>query len=99
MVVGGWFLLHSPLFAARSITVTGAVHETAAQVVAAAGLASHPPLLDVDGGSGRRGHRAAALGPLGHGAHVSWPDGVHIAVTEETPRLVIGRAGQHLGRC
>ena len=36
-VVGGWFLLHTPLFSARSVTVTGNVHETAAQVVAQAG--------------------------------------------------------------
>ena len=25
--------------------------------------------------------------------HVSWPDGVHIAVTEETPRFVVSEAG------
>ena len=48
LLVGGWFLLHTPLFSARSVTVTGNVHETAAQVVAQAGLASHPPLLDVE---------------------------------------------------
>ena len=55
VLVGGWFLLHSPLFAARSITVTGDVHESAAQVVAAAGLANHPPLLDVNGGAAAAG--------------------------------------------
>ena len=50
-LVGVWFLLHSPLFSARSVTVTGNVHETAAQVVAQAGLTSRPPLLDVDAGA------------------------------------------------
>ena len=51
LVVGGWFLLHTPLFSARSVTVTGNVHETAAQVVAQAGLAGQPPLLDVNTGA------------------------------------------------
>jgi cell division septal protein FtsQ len=90
LVVGGWFLLHSPLFGARSITVTGNVHETAAQVVAQAGLAGHPALLDVNAGAA-----AARLEQLPWvrtaKVKVSWPDGVHVAVTEETPRFVDGR--------
>jgi cell division protein FtsQ len=88
LVVGSWFLLHTLLFSARSITVTGDVHETAAQVVAQAGLASHPPLLDVNTGAA-----AARLEQLPWvrtaTVHVSWPDGVHIAVTEEVPRLTV----------
>ena len=92
LLVGAWFLLHSPLFSARSISVTGDVHESAAQVVAAAGLANHPPLLDVNGGAA-----AAAIERLpwvsSATVHVSWPDGVHIAVTEEIPRLVAGAPG------
>ncbi len=51
LLVGGWFLLHTPLFSARSVTVTGNVHETSAQVMAQSGLADHPPLLDVDTGA------------------------------------------------
>ncbi len=92
VVIGGWFLLHSPLFAARSITVTGAVHESAAQVVAAAGLANHPPLLDVDGGAAAAGIERL---PWVRSATVrtSQPDGVHIAVTEEVPRLVMAAPG------
>jgi hypothetical protein len=73
VVVGGWFLLHTSLFAARSVTVTGNVHETAAQVVAQAGLASHPPLLDVNAGAA-----AARLEQLPWvrtaAVRVSWPD-------------------------
>ena len=86
VVVGGWFLLHTSLFAARSVTVTGNVHETAAQVVAQAGLASHPPLLDVNAGAA-----AARLEQLPWvrtaAVRVSWPDGVHIAVTEQVARF------------
>ncbi len=92
VVVGGWFLLHSPVFAARSVTVTGAVHESAAQVVDQAGLASRPPLLDVDAGAA-----AAAIERMPWvrtaSVRVSWPDGVHIAVTEEIARFAVGAAG------
>ena len=74
------------------MTVTGSVHETAAQVVAQAGLAGQPPLLDVDAGAA-----AATIEQLpwvrSATVHVSWPDGVHIAVTEETPRFVVSTAG------
>ncbi len=91
-LVGAWFLIHSPLFSARSVTVTGNVHESAAQVVAQAGLAGHPALLDVNAGAA-----SAAIEqlPWVHTAtvHVSWPDGVHIAISEETPRLVVGDPG------
>jgi cell division septal protein FtsQ len=91
LAVGGWFLLHTPLFAARSVSVTGNVHETASEVVTQAGLAGHPPLLDVNAAAA-----AARLEQLpwvrSAKVHVSWPDGVHIAVTEETPRFTVGTA-------
>jgi cell division septal protein FtsQ len=92
LLVGGWFVLHTPLFSARSVTVTGNVHETAAQVVAEAGLASHPPLLDVNAGAAAA--RIEQL-PWVHTAtvRVSWPDGVHIAVTEEVARFTASTAG------
>jgi cell division protein FtsQ len=86
IVVGGWLLLHTSLFSARSVTVTGNVHETAAQVVAQAGLASHPPLLNVN--TGAAAVRLEQLPWVRTAAvHVSWPDGVHIAVTEEVARF------------
>ncbi len=88
LVVGGWFLVHTQLFSARSLTVTGNVHETASEVVAQAGLAGHPPLLDVNAGAA-----AARLEELPWvrtaAVHVSWPDGVHIAITEETARFTV----------
>jgi cell division septal protein FtsQ len=94
LVVGAWFLIHTPLFSARSITVTGNAHETAAQVEVQAGLAGHPPLVDVDAGEA-----AARIEQLpwvkSASVHVSWPDGVHIAVTEETPRFVADAPAGH----
>ena len=94
VLVVAWFLLHTPLFGARSVTVTGNAHESAAQVIDQAGLASQPPLLDVDAGATAARIeqlpwvRAASVG-------VSWLDGVHIRITEETPRFAVSESGGH----
>ncbi len=89
LLVGAWFLVHTSLFSARSITVVGNADETAAQVVAQAGLDRHPPLLDVNAGAAAT--RIEQLPWVRTASvHVSWPDGVQIAVTEETPRFVVG---------
>jgi cell division protein FtsQ len=91
-VIGAWYLLHSPLFSARSVTVVGAAHETAAQVKAASGLSSRTPLMDVD-----RGAVSARIEQLpwvkSAAVTVSWPDGVKIAVTEETPLVTVPEPG------
>ena len=84
LVVGGWFLLHTPWFSAGTVTVLGATHETPAQVIAAGGLASRPALIDVHAGTVAQGIerlpwvRSAAV-------EVAWPDKVHIVVTEQVP--------------
>jgi cell division septal protein FtsQ len=92
VIVAGWFALHSPIFSARALTVTGNVHETAAQVLTQAGLAGHPALLDVNAGAA-----AARIEQLpwvqSAAVHVSWPDGVHVTVTEKTPRLAASEPG------
>ena len=80
----GWCLLHSSLFSARAITVVGATHETPAEIEAAAGLAVHPPLLDIQTGAEARGSRSA-LGPIGS-VSVHWPDGVRVVVSERVPQ-------------
>jgi cell division protein FtsQ len=89
LLAGAWGVLyHTPLFAARSITVAGETHETATQVVQQAGLASHPPLIDVNAGNVAR---AVEQLPWVRTASVQvhWPDGVRIVVHEETPRLAM----------
>jgi cell division septal protein FtsQ len=92
ILVGGWFVLQTPLFGARAVTVTGNTHESAAQVVAQAGLGGQPPLLDVNAGAA-----SAKIEQLPWvrqaTVHVSWPDGVHIAVQEESPRFVVSAPG------
>jgi cell division protein FtsQ len=91
LVFGGWCLLHSSLFSAKAITVVGATHETAAQIEAAAGLATHPPLLDVQTGAAAKGIERL---PWVRSASVSvhWPDGVRVVVTERVPQLVMPTA-------
>ncbi|HEY7917338.1 MAG TPA: FtsQ-type POTRA domain-containing protein [Acidimicrobiales bacterium] len=84
-------LLHTPMFSARVVTVTGAhPHTSSAAIVAAAGLDHHPPLISTDPGATAR--RVEAL-PFIAGAevHRHWPDGVQIAVTERVP--VVQMAG------
>lgn len=94
VLVGAWFLLHTPLFGARAVTVTGNNHESATQVIDQAGLAGQPPLLDIDSGA-----TAARIEQLpwvrSASVSVSWPDGVHIRVTEEVPRFAVSVAGGH----
>jgi cell division protein FtsQ len=91
VLFGAWSLLHSSMFSARAVTVVGATHETAAQVESAAGLNSHPPLLDVDPGAMAAGIERL---PWVRSATVStdWPDGVRVAVTERVPHLVMSTA-------
>ncbi len=92
LVAVAWFVLHTPVFGARSVTVTGAVHETAAQVIHQAGLDGAPALLDVD--PGRASARIEEL-PWVRSAtvRISWPDGVHVVVSEEVPRFVVQTHG------
>jgi cell division protein FtsQ len=88
LAVGGWYLLHSPLLSARSLTVAGATHETVSQVEAMAGLANHPPLVDVNSGeAARRIERLPWVKTAS--VHVQWPDGVRITVTERVPQSVM----------
>jgi hypothetical protein len=91
LLVGGWFLLHSPLFSARAITVVGATHETVEQVEAAADLSSHRPLIDINAGAA-----AAAIEQLPWvrkaTVHVQWPDGVRVVISAEVPALTMSTA-------
>ncbi len=84
-------LLHTPLFSAQVVTVTGAhPHTSTATIVAAAGLDHHPPLISTDPGATAK--RVEALPFIAAAqVHRHWPDGVQIAVTERVP--VVQMAG------
>jgi cell division protein FtsQ len=92
LLVGAWFLVHSSVLSARSVTVVGATHETAAQVKVAGDLNSHRPLIDIQTAT-----TAAAIAqlPWVKSAKVSvhWPDGVRVVISEEVPALAMAEAG------
>ena len=86
-------LLHTVLFSARVVSVSGAhSHTTTAAIVSAARLGAHPPLISVD--PGPTAARVEAL-PYIASARVErhWPDGVTIAVTERVPVAVMAGPG------
>ena len=85
VVVLGALLLHTPLFEAKVVTVTGAHPNTpTAAIEAAAGVLHHPPMISVD--PGPTAARVESL-PFIASARVirHWPDALTIAVTERQP--------------
>ena len=92
VLFGFWSLLHSSLFSARSLTLVGATHETTAQIQAAAGLAAHPPLLDVNTGAAARGIETLPWIRMAW-VTVHWPDGVQVIVSQQRATLVMATAG------
>jgi len=97
LVAGGWFLTRTGLLDVDSVTVEGAVHESADDVVAASGLRLGDQLLDVDAGVVARGVEQL---PWVDRADVDTGlDGVvTITVTERTPvaAAVDPEGGRHL---
>jgi cell division protein FtsQ len=92
MVVGAvWGVLHSPVLAARHITVIGAIHTGVGPVVAAAALDGQP-LVDVDPGA-----VAARVEALPWVAHATvarhWPDTLVVTVVERVPVAVVESPG------
>ena len=85
-------VLVSGLFSARHLSVRGSLHTPPAEVLAAAGLASHPPLVDVDPGAA-----AARIEQLPWVAAATvvrhWPDSVSVVVTERVPAAAIAGHG------
>lgn len=88
LLIGGWFLLHSRVFAARVVTVVGSVHTPTAEIISVAGLSDHPPMIDVDPATGAA--RLEQL-PWVSKATVSrlWPDGIRISVVEHSAVAVV----------
>lgn len=90
LVIAVLVVLHSPLFAARHVSVRGAHRVSPRVVVRTAGLAGAPPLIDVDAGAATR--RLEQLPWLAR-ATVSrrWPDSVVVVVVERTPVVALAR--------
>ena len=89
VVLGGlaWPLTHSRLLSANALTVYGAGNTGDVAVLAAAGLATHPPMVDVNTASAAR--RVEALPWVAHAqVALDWPDGVVVTVSERSPVAV-----------
>jgi cell division protein FtsQ len=92
LVVGVvWGVLHSPVLAARHVTVIGAIHTGVAPVVAAAALDGQP-LVDVN--PGRVAARVEALPWVAHATVTRhWPDSLVVTVVERVPKAVVESPG------
>ncbi len=83
-----WPLTHSRLLSANALTVYGATHTGDAAVLAAAGLTTHPPMIDVNIASAAR--RIEALPWIARvQVERNWPDGVVVTVSERTVVAVV----------
>ena len=90
---GVQWILHRSYFSAEHVLITGNVHESYAEVLARSGLATHPPLIDVNPGavttrveSFRWVERAVVTR--------KWPNTVTVAVTERVPVAVAHQGHQ-----
>ncbi len=92
VLAAGLDVLHSSLLGARHVVVSGADNIPTSTVIAAAGLKSAPPLVDLD--TAVIAERVERL-PWVEMARVSisWPSTVDIAVIERTPVAVIAEPG------
>ena len=84
--------LHSRLFSATSVLVTGEHHETARQVARASGLAGAPPMLSVDPSAITLRIESAFPWIATAKVTANWPHTVSIHVTERRPVAVIAGA-------
>jgi cell division protein FtsQ len=88
-----WPLAHSRFFSARVVVVRGAHETPLAQVLAAAGVANAPPMIDVHAGAAERA--LDALPWVGRATvSLEWPDGVRITLSE---RRAVGAVARGTG--
>jgi hypothetical protein len=94
LAVGGWLLLHTSMFQARTIRIEGASPEPAAMVRAASGITSSTPLVSIDPALAATGVTAL---PWVATATVTlhWPSTVVIAVTSRHAVAVMHAPGRH----
>jgi cell division protein FtsQ len=90
--VAGLAVLHSPLLAVHHVDVVGAPAVDRAEVLRVSGLATQPPLVDVDLASVER--RIATIPEVATvTARKEWPTGVEIVLTQRQP-VAAAAAGQ-----
>jgi cell division protein FtsQ len=92
-LLGGRWVLHEPIFRVEHVTLSGAHHETRAQVLAVTGLAARPAMIDVS--TSAIAQDVERL-PWVASARVelSWPNSLRIVIDESR---VVGVASWHGG--
>jgi cell division protein FtsQ len=81
-------VLHSSLFSARHVRIVGGSGIPRAALLSAAGLADHPPLIDID--TAAAAARLERLPEVATAAvHLDWPSGVNIDLTLRAPVAVV----------
>jgi hypothetical protein len=84
LIVSSFAILHSSLFSARRVTVSGAVHESRNDVLTAAKLTGRPPLIEVNSGAAANGvERLPWVARATVARH--WPSSVTISIVERVP--------------
>ena len=92
VIAAGLGVARSPLLAVRHVRVTGTVHLSPGDVVAASGLGGHDQLLDVNAGAvARRIEQAPWVGTAS--VRREWPTTVRVAITERVPVATVVGAG------
>ena len=91
LTAGIFAVFHSPLLAARRVTVEGAIRTPTTDVLRAAGLIGGPPMIDVSPATS-----AAKVDKLPWVASATvsrhWPDGVTVAIVERIAVATIVRS-------
>jgi cell division protein FtsQ len=89
---GGLALVHSSVFGARHVQITGASRVTDAEVLRASGLSNAPPLIDISADAVAKRIEALAWVRTAR-VTLSWPSTVRISVTERVPVAVVRGPG------
>jgi cell division protein FtsQ len=90
LAAGLFAMAHSPLVSARHVTVSGAEHTTAAEILAAGGLGGDPPLIDVN--TLADAHAIERLPWVKTASvSVSFPSSARVVVTERHAEAVVRR--------
>ncbi len=87
VALGGQWVLQQSIFRVQHVTLLGLRHETAGEVLAAAGLENHPTMVGVSSGSLERSLSSFAwIDSVSVSKH--WPNSIVVKVHEATPVAV-----------
>lgn len=91
-VVAGIWLIRSPLLSIRAVTVTGAEHSDPGAAIAAIGMGSGTPTIDVDQSAILDAIRSDPWVKSAE-VDVSFPGSISVSIVEHTPFAAVAAAG------